>query len=186
MNSEIQNFISDLNNSKDKHERKRLYYEIIKEFHPDKNEDSLHYHEITILINYIYSKYGHNSILINLEETEYDEYLKNGKYEFENRYGTIEKEKDRQVFIFKLGFNSMMKASDIIHENPISLGIDRNIINEATSLLMTAVKHFNYVIANTEKNNWTKEAQDKKNWAFKINERITKQFVDENNSLIVQ
>jgi hypothetical protein len=162
-------------------EIKKKYLELVKKYHPDKANEAEKdlRHQCMILLNNAYSSLlrqdGKAKGLSGHDQSgEYGKYLRDGKYEFKNRYGVMAREKDLIVFVYKLGLNGLLKAQDLIVDNSImAIGKNEKVIKEATGLLYESYRHFSYIIQRRTGDNWEREARQKMKWTFEINDRIT-------------
>jgi hypothetical protein len=167
--------------SSSREETKKKYLELAKKYHPDKANEAEKdlRHQCMILLNKAYAALlrqdgtgkgidGHD------QPGEYGKYLRDGKYEFKNRYDVLAREKDLIVFVYKLGLNGLLKAQDLLVENSImAIGKNEKVIEEATGLLYESYRHFSFIIQRGTGDNWEREARQKMKWAFEINGRIT-------------
>ena len=173
----ISNFISFSQNTNDNNSIKSEYLKLVKEFHPDinneLNEETAN--EYMIILNYTYEQLINNrNDLHNVRTDEYEKNKINGKYCFTNEFGIKEYISDKVLYVYKLGRLEYSKANMIMLNNP-SYGVNKEetgyIIIEH---LYKAYKYFKDVIKMDKTGNWGKEAKLNLHYAYEMNEHITR------------
>jgi len=156
---------------------KAEYIKLVKEFHPDANNEikSEKANEYMIIINYVYENLIHNRNNFKLvKDDEYEKFKINGKYCFINEFGIKENISDKVLFIYKMGMLEYSRAFLIMHEKPSYAGDKEKTGYEIIGHLYKAYKHYKEVIKLDKNGNWGKNALIQLHYAFKMNEHVTR------------
>jgi hypothetical protein len=182
----IKNFILFSKNTNDNEKIKQKYFELVKIFHPDLNNevDKEISNENMIVLNYVYEHLTRNKN--KFEITNKDEYEKNkvnGKYCLTNEYGIKEYISDKVLYIYKLGFIEFRKAITIMLENPGNKdGTSYKIIGH----LYKSYKYFKEVIKMDKDGNWGRESTIQLHHAYSMNEHITRGLTGSNEKGLIK
>ncbi|AEF84699.1 DnaJ domain protein [Treponema primitia ZAS-2] len=155
----IKNFILFSKATNDNEKIKKKYFELVKIFHPDLNNeiDKEISNENMIVLNYVYEQLIKNKV--------------NGKYCLTNEYGIKEYISDKALYIYKLGFIEFRKAITIMLENP---GNKEGTSYEIIGHLYKSYKYFKEVIKLDKNGNWGRASIVQLHHAYSMNEHITR------------
>jgi curved DNA-binding protein CbpA len=170
-------FIEYSQDTNDKNKIKLEYLKLVKEFHPDVNNEIKNElaNEYMIIINYVFENLMNGKKDINLDKSdEYEKYKINGKYCFINEFGKKEYISDKILFVYKLGKLEYSKAYEIMLDNPSYTGNKEKTGYEIIGHLYKAYKYLKDVILMDKKGNWGRQALLTLHYAFKMNENITR------------
>ncbi len=175
---------------------KKMYYELVKKYHPDinssGNSNTKSLNDYMMTLNHIYylvkNKQRENINLISkemhtLQKSEQkasEEKLKDasGKYQFKNRFNKIEKVSNKSLYFYKMGLDRIFWSRDYLCEHPMGMGYGDEIIFKVSQELFKAIKYLKISIKLDADNSWNDEALDKIKWAYQINNRITKTLLN--------
>ena len=185
----ISAFISYSQSVNDNASIKHEYLKLVKEFHPDANNELSKgvASEYMIIINYTYEQLIHNRK--NFKPVKKDEYEQNkvdGKYCFINEYGVKEFISDKIYYIYKLGRLEFFNAYKIMHRNPSYKGNKEKTGYEIIGHLYKAYKYYKDVIKMDKTGNWGKGALLHLRYAYKMNEHITRGLSTSNEKALVE
>ena len=169
-----------INEHKDKNEYssfKRLYYELVRKYHPDMNEDNKDQcDKCMMILNHIYSnmKKGSKNSMDDAIIDEYEKSKIDGKYQFVNRDNRTERVSDKSLFLYKMGLDRILWSRDYLCSHPMSDGYGDEIISTVSEELYKAIRYLNASLEIGNDKNWKEEAIEKTRWAYEMNSRITK------------
>jgi len=173
----IKNFIGFSKSINDNNSIKSEYLKLVKEFHPDTNNNLNNEtaNEYMIIINYTYEQLINNkNDFQNIRTDEYEKDKINGKYCFTNEFGIKEYISDKALYVYKLGRLEYSKAYMIMLNNP-SYGVNKEETGyRIIEHLYKAYKYFKDVIKMDKTGNWGKEAKRNLHYAYEMNEHITR------------
>lgn len=179
MNKIIINLNKDLEHlKKNPNNRKKNYKSLVKKYHPDLNGGEEIYNKCLIIINNIYASLSTKKDKEKpIDRSKYSSFLVNGKYQLKQSSGAIVNISDKEYFIFRLGFEYIISAQDLMLYNSGFQHNKNEITLEASGKLYQAFTCFNDVIKMNTKSNWYFESIEKLKWAYRINQRITRSLI---------
>jgi hypothetical protein len=165
-----------------KDEIKTEYYNLVKEFHPDKNQNNVLSNDYMMKINYVYEHLLNNQkITIDIEndnetKDEYEQYLENGKYSLINNFGIKEYVKEKPYYIYKLALLEYQKCYKIMFSNSVLFneGKKEESGYEVIKHLYICYTHIKNVIKIDKNGMYGNMAKILLIKAFKMNKTITK------------
>ena len=185
----INNFINFSKNSSDNMTVKSEYLKLVKEYHPDTNNNLSKdvANEYMIILNYFYEQLKHNKNGFKIEKLdEYDKNKINGKYCFINEFGIKELISDKILYIYKLGRLEYSKALTIMLSNPAYNGNKEKTGYEIIGHLYKAYKYYKDVIKMDKIGNWGREAKINLHYAYEMNEHITRGLKISNGKEVIE
>jgi hypothetical protein len=160
---------------------KKEYLRLIKKYHPDLNESENDYcGQCTLVINHVYSELKKTRPGSNKMNTKdkVDTYKTAKGYEFRNHKNQIVRETDKGIFLFKLGFHKLQEARDYLGEHPSVDGFGIEIVFKTSEMIFQGVEYLKECIKTSNDDMWKNEAAEQIKYAFDMNNRITRQVID--------
>jgi len=185
---EIEYLINIKGLNKPDEEIKKEYLRLIKKYHPDLNErNNEYYAQCTLMLNHVYSeiKNKKRSVIVNKQKDLYDKYLTKNGYEFINHQNQIVRESKKEIFLFKLGFHKLKEARDYLGQHPTADGYGNEIIFATSEMIFEGVKYLRDCISISKEDMWKNEALEQIRYAYEMNNRITRQVINNGNKEIV-
>jgi len=175
--SDIALLINEHKDNSDIGSTKRLYYALVRKYHPDMNEhDKEQYDHYMMVLNHVYSelKRKTETKTDNQVQDEYESMRIDGKYQVVNRDRKTERVSDKALFLFKMGLDRILWSGDFLCSHPMADGYGDEIVSAISEELYKAIKYLNASLEIGNDGNWIGEAKEKIRWAYKMNSRITK------------
>ena len=186
--SEVENLIELKRQNRPDDEIKKEYLRLIKKYHPDLNQNENEYFaQCTLTLNHVFSEIRKVNTFGNKKTVndEYGKYLTKKGYEFANHQNQIVRESNKEIFLFKLGFHKLKEARDYLGQHSAADGYGNEIIFTTSEMIFEGVKYLRDCVKICKEEMWKNEALEQIKYAYEMNNRITKQVINNGNKEIV-